>query len=235
MEKNLIAVIPARGGSRVIPHKNIIPVAGKPLIAYTIEAAIEAKEFERVIVSTDDQKISALATEYGAETVKRPKEFAEDNSPTIDCVKHLISHLAKKENYFADSLALLQPTAPLRDSADIKNALKMFRDSGKKTTVSVSEPGKSPYLSVKIENQEIEPLFGWKYHFNMRRQDLPKAFLVDGAIYITTIKNMLEHNNFFGKNPIGYVMTREHGMDIDEKIDLEIVECLIKNRQKKNG
>jgi CMP-N-acetylneuraminic acid synthetase len=146
---NVIAIIPARGGSKGIPRKNIRLLAGKPLIAYTIEAAFTSK-MDKVIVSTEDEEIAEISKKYGAEVIERPKGLAKDETPTIDVIFHVLEIL-KAKNYNPDIVVLLQPTSPLRNAEDIYNAIKLFLDSDCESVVSVCEVEHPPYWSFEIE------------------------------------------------------------------------------------
>lgn len=221
--KGLIAIIPARGGSKGIPGKNIKLLNGKPLIAYTIEAALQSKEFDRVIVSTDDAEIAKVAQKYGAEVFDRPEQFARDDSTMEVVIKDVLCKMEKKPFAFA----LLQPTSPLRDKIDIIFAVGLFRDLKYMNLVSVSEPRDNPYLAVQQKDGNIEPLLGWEWHLNRCRQEFPETFVVNGAIYLTTVDNFLEYDNLFGEKAFPYEIDKKKGIDIDDELDFKFVEVLM--------
>jgi len=224
-----IAIIPARGGSKGIPKKNLRKLQGKPLIAHTIEQAFSCKYLDEVIVSTDDPEISDISKEYGAEIpFLRPKKLAEDDSSTIDVVMHSIDFLETNE-YYPKTLVLLQPTSPLRTVEDIENALKLYIKHDVDSVVSVSEFDHSPYWSMKIENDYLKPNFGEKF-LKMRRQDLPQLYMPNGSIYISSPEDLRKFNGFFGDKIIPYIMPKERSVDIDTMLDFKLAELLLGER-----
>jgi CMP-N-acetylneuraminic acid synthetase len=226
MKPEIIAIIPARGGSKGIPKKNIKQLAGKPLIAYSIEAALKSKYIDRVIVSTEDEEIAEISKKYGAEVVDRPKELAKDETPTIDVIFHFLEIL-KMKNYNPDIVVLLQPTSPLRSAEDIDNAIKLFLDSDCESIVSVCEVEHPPYWSFKIEGGYLKSLFGDEY-LRRRRQDLEKVYMPNGAIYISTPENLRIYKSFYCPRTIPYIMPVERSVDIDNEIDFMIAELVMK-------
>lgn len=224
--KNIIAIIPARGGSKGVPRKNVKLLAGKPLIAHTIEAALKSKHIERVIVSTEDKEISEISKKYKAEVVKRPKELAADKSKTIDTVFHVLDSL-KRENYIPDAVILLQPTSPLRTTDDINKAINLFFQNKCELVISVYESGHSFYLSFKIGKKYLEPIFNRKY-LNQTRQDLPRAYIPNGAIYISRPKVLLKYKSFYCRKILPYIMLATRSIDIDNETDFKLAELLLK-------
>lgn len=154
--KKIISIIPARGGSKRLPRKNIMNLCGKPLIAYTIEASIKSGIAERTIVLTDDKEIKEISLKYGSEVFDRPSELARDDSPTIDIVKHIIKTLEEKEKYFPGIIVLLQPVSPLKNSEDIKQAYDIFNKSKFGSVVSVTES--SPLWNFSLKNDFVSPI-----------------------------------------------------------------------------
>jgi pseudaminic acid cytidylyltransferase len=219
----VIAIIPARAGSKRLPHKHILLLNGKPLIAWTIEAAIESGVFDEVIVNTDCQDIATIAREYGA-TVPfvRPSHLAEDHTPTIDVIKHTLEWYQEKQDFFKEVM-LLQPTSPLRDGADIKEAWDLYLKSQVDSVVSVCE---------------LEHPVQWTYNLNeelgltalfednlKRSQEYEKNYRLNGAIYITKSKSIIENNKLFSTSSnVGYVMPKFKSVDIDVKEDFDIAE-----------
>lgn len=220
------AIIPARGGSKGIPKKNIKPLRDKALISYSIEHAKKSKYINRIVVSTEDDEIAEISKEYGAEIIERPKELAKDESPTIDAIFHALEVL-KADNYNPDIIILLQPTSPLRNAEDIDNAMELFLNSGCESVVSVCEVEHSPYWSFKIEDNHLKPIFRKKY-LEMRRQDLPKAYVPNGAIFISTPENLRKYKSFHCSKIIPYVMPPERSVDIDKEIDFMLAELLMR-------
>ncbi|MBO8161753.1 MAG: acylneuraminate cytidylyltransferase family protein [Thermosipho sp. (in: Bacteria)] len=223
----VLAFIPARGGSKGVPKKNIRLLAGKPLIAYSIEQAKESKYISRIIVSTESEEIAEIAREWNAEVIKRPEELARDETPTIDTIIHALDYLKKEENYTPDIVVLLQPTSPLRTSEDIDSAIELFLNiQDCLSLVSVTEFDHPPFWAIKIEDNLLKPLFGKEY-FRMRRQELPKAYRPNGAIFISTPKVLRKYKTFYTPKTIAYIMPPERSVDIDTEFDFLLAEFLI--------
>ena len=228
-DQRILAVIPARGGSKGIPHKNIINFCGKPLISYTIEAALGSKYIDYVIVSTDDEEIAKVSIECGAEVpFMRPVELATDTSKTIDSVIYTIRMLRTLGKSF-NALVLLQPTQPLRTSKDVDEAIEKYEKNGKMPLVSVSEVDDHPILTRTIEKNKLFPLLN--VSSTCRRQDMPPFYKVNGCIYINEI-NELNWNTSLNDNIVPYLMSKSHSVDIDEKLDLVIAEYYLHQRER---
>lgn len=219
--KKILAIIPARGGSKGIPHKNIINLCGRPLISYTIEAAIRSKYIDYTIVSTDDEEIAKVSKGYGAEIpFLRPAELATDTSKTVESVIYTIRTLQEGGKFF-DTIVLLQPTQPLRTSEDIDSAIEKYYACGNVALASVSEVDDHPILIRAIENEKLIPLLN--ISSTCRRQDMPAFYRVNGCIYINEISEVNEHTSF-NDNVLSYIMDKSHSVDIDEELDLTIAE-----------
>ncbi len=215
--KWVLALIPARGGSKGIPHKNIIDFHGKPLIAYTIEAAKQCEAVDDIVVTTDDEEIRRVAVQYGAEApFLRPAEYAADTSKTIDAVLHALRWLTEHGRTW-DILVLLQPTSPLRTSEDISRGIALFMEKGD-SVCSVSPVDKHPAFirSIEQDGRCVSLIPGM---MTARRQDLKEFYQVDGAVYINTVSELNEDTNF-NENRYGLVMEKSHSVDIDEKSDI---------------
>jgi len=226
--KKILAIIPARGGSKEVPKKNIRLLAGKPLIAHSIEQAKKSKYISRVIVSTEDEKIFKIAREWSAEVIKRPQELAKDDAPTIDVIIHVLDSLRKEEKYIPDVVVLLQPTSPLRTSKDIDDAIELFLNCQNcLSLVSVTEFDHPPFWAMKIENKFLVSMFGGEY-FRMRRQELPKAYRPNGAIFIAPPKVLYEYRTFYTPKTLAYIMPPERSIDIDTEFDFLLAEFLIR-------
>lgn len=220
-EKRILALIPARGGSKGIPHKNIIELCGRPLISYTIEAGLQSKYIDTVLVSTDDEEIARVSRKFGAEVpFLRPPALASDTSKTIDAVLHAIRTLGKAGRKY-DVLVLLQPTEPLRTAGDIDGAVEKYFACGENALVSVSEVDDHPILMRTIEGDRLKPLLN--VSSTCRRQDMPAYYRVNGCVYINAISE-LNDNTSFNDNPVPYVMKKSHSVDIDEPADLAMAE-----------
>lgn len=225
-DKRVLALIPARGGSKGIPRKNIIDLCGKPLIEYSINAALNSKYIDSVVVSTDDAEIAEASRAIGAGVpFLRPAELAEDNSKTIDAVLHAINYLKAHDKQY-HILVLLQPTQPLRTSEDIDKAIEKFAENNYQALVSVSLVDDNPLLIRSIENNKLIPLINESS--TCRRQDMPAYYRVNGCIYINLIDELNE-NTSFNDNTVPFVMSREHSVDIDEMKDLYIAEYYLKS------
>lgn len=224
--QKILALIPARGGSKGIKDKNIVFLAGKPLIAYSIEAAKYSKYIDDIIVTTDSEKIAEISKQYGASVpFMRPAELATDTSKTIDAVLHAIRTLETMEKKY-DVLVLLQPTQPLRTDADIDKAIEVYYKNKEDGLVSVSPVDDSPLLIRTISN-DGKLLNLLSQNSTCRRQDMPEYYKVNGCIYINKIEEINESTSF-NDNKIPFIMTKEHSIDIDELSDLCIAEYYFK-------
>lgn len=225
--KTILAIIPARGGSKGIPRKNIKLLAGKPLIAWTIEEAKKSKYIDRLILSSEDDEIIRVAKEWGCEVpFVRPKELAEDDTPGIEPVLHVINTLPEIYDY----VCLLQPTSPLRKGSDIDRAMAMCIKNNSNSCVSVTEVTEHPYLMYTTNEDKLSPLFP-----NMdinRRQDLPKIFKLNGAIYFAAVNQVLNEKRLVNDKTLGYVMAKEFSIDIDNNIDFELCNNVLMKKLK---
>ena len=224
--KRILAIIPARGGSKGIPRKNIKLLAGKPLIAYTIEAALKSRYLDRVIVSTEDKEIAAISKKYGAEIAKRPQKLAVDKAEKRDIVFHVLKYL-KREECELNIIVILQPTSPLRTVDDIDKAIELFLRNKCESVVSVCESGQSPYWSLKIKRGYLMPVFGEKC-FKMIRQDLSKTYLPNGAIFISNFQTLDKYKSFYTNKILPFIMPMERSIDIDEEFDFWLNEQILK-------
>lgn len=226
MTVKFLAVIPARGGSKGVPRKNIKLLAEKPLIAWTIEAAQKSKYITKAIVSTDDDEICAVAKAYGAEVpFMRPTHLAADDTPGVAPILHAVEQCP---GY--DYVIVLQPTSPLRTSEDIDGAIeKMLANEGA-FCVSVAEATQSPYWMYTFNEQEImQPLIDLP--LVARRQDLPKAYLLNGAIYVAKVEELKKTRNFLTPTTIAYEMPEERSFDIDVERDFFVCEWMMKGNR----
>lgn len=233
--KEILALIPARGGSKGLPGKNIKLLLGKPLIAWTIEQALDSKYLDKVIVSTDDQKIAAISKKYGAEVpFLRPKELARDDSPTIDTILYVLNYFGQKKIFF-DYLALLEPTSPLRKREDIDNGIKKLIDNEKiaNSLVSVGEIAlESPFISKKVDkNGYVKPFYEKKKMAATRRQDLPKAYFPYGVIYLSKIDALKKYKTFYQKKTLPLFIKRKQNYEIDDMYDLICVEAILNHKK----
>lgn len=225
---SVVAIIPARGGSKGIKDKNIIDLCGKPLLAYSIEAALNCKYIDDVVVSTDSEKIADVARQYGASVpFIRPASLAGDESKTIDVIIHVIEEL-KKTGINYDTMVLIQATSPLRDCNDIEGALEKYIRNDKKSLVAVSKVSDSPILIRRlIDENHMENLLSCDS--TVRRQDMPQYYRVNGSIYINSV-NELSQNTSFNDNVVPYIIDETHAVDIDELKDVEIAKYYLKKK-----
>jgi len=222
-DKTFLAIVPARGGSKRLPRKNILNLNGKPLIAYSIEAGLQSKYIDKVIVTSDDEEILNVSKEFGADIIKRPDELASDIATSFDAIKHTIENVDKY-----DYIILLQPTSPLRSAVQIDEAIELFKTKEANAVVSVCEMDHSPLWSNTLPQDASMQGFLRDEVLNKRSQDLEKYYRLNGAIYICKTDKLLEEESFLLKeNIFAYVMDRESSIDIDEKIDFKIAEVLI--------
>ena len=222
----LLAVIPARGGSKGIPRKNIKPLAGKPLIGWTIEAALKAQGIDRVIVSTEDKEIASVARQFGAEApFMRPLALAQDDTPGVAPVLHAIEQLP---DY--DWCLLLQPTSPLRSNEDIEGIIKLGREEDTPSAVSITEVSKHPFWMYRWDDhQRLQPFIPNRPDI-ARRQDLPLAYVLNGALYLARTDWLIENQGFIGLETLGYVIPEERSVDLDTPMDWQWAEFLMERR-----
>lgn len=226
-EYSILAVITARGGSKGVPGKNIKMAGGKPLIAWMIEAAKGTKLIDRLILSSDDTDIIKVAEEWGCEVpFVRPAALAMDESLTIDVVLHALDMIP---GY--DYVVLLQPTSPLTKPEHIDGCIRQCIESEAKTLVSVCEAAKSPYWMFKKDDAHLlTPFLGQKY-LNKRRQDLPKAYIPTGAIYMADVEWLRAKRSFYTEQTAGYVVDEKYAIDIDTLTDFQIFEAMVNDSE----
>ncbi len=225
----MLAIIPARGGSKGLPKKNIRSLAGKPLIAYTIEAAKQAEQVSPIIVSTDDDEIAAVAQKYGAEVpFLRPPELATDDAPAIDTFIYTIKRLREDSGQDHRECVVLQPTSPLRDARDIDNAIALFYEKQADSVIAVSELTHPPAWAKKIDAHGILRDYFDAPAGSRNRQAFEKAFMPNGAIYVLKSALLMEKYSYYSDKTYAYVMPRERSIDIDDQWDFEFAEFMMK-------
>ena len=220
-KKNIIAIIPARGGSKGIPNKNIIDCMGKPLIAHSIEYAKESDLVTSIYVSTDDAKIAEVAKQYGAEIIDRPDSISGDTATTESAIEHVLNNIPKP-----DIVILLQATSPLRPKGSLNKSIKKMTSEKYDSLLSLSPTHR---FSWKINGDEAIPKYDFKNR--PRRLDIPEseqAYIENGSIYIFTYENFIKHNNRLG-GKIGYVVFEEEfSFEIDTPTDLIVIDSIAK-------
>ena len=233
---SVIAIIPARSGSKGLKDKNIKPLCGKPMIAYTIEAAINTGLFDEVFVSTDSQEYADISVKYGASVpFLRDPELATSGARTWDVILNAIDIYDKKLGKKYDSMALLQPTSPLRDSDDILDAYKMFTEKDAVSVISVSEVEHSPLRSNTLpKNLSLGRFFSNNIH-TVQRQELQTYYCIKGAVYFVKMEKLLESlSNLYSSRSYAYIMPKEKSIDIDDEIDFMLAQIIMEKRLQKS-
>jgi CMP-N,N'-diacetyllegionaminic acid synthase len=224
-----VAIIPARGGSKGLPRKNILPLEGKPLIAYTILAARAARSIQRTIVSTESAEIAEVAREYGAEVpFLRPLELAQDDTPTLPVLKHVLNQIEAAEGSKPEIVVVLQPTSPLRKAADVDAAVRLLEQTQADSVISVCAVEHHPALMKRLESDRLVPLLPNSPEY-ARRQDLPPVYRPNGAIYVTRRQVLLD-NHIMGPDTRALLMDAESSVDIDTRLDLKIAGLIMQER-----
>lgn len=220
---SVLAIIPARGGSKGISRKNIRSLAGKPLIGWSIDEAKQASCINRIVVSTEDEEIASVAREFGADVpFMRPAELAADDTPGMAPVLHAISQLP-----YYDWVLLLQATSPLRSAEDIDGIWRFCQERDASSAVSICEVGKHPYWMYQCDTvHHLEPVIKDRPDVTLR-QNLPPTYVLNGAIYLARTEWLLEQQNFIGPKTLGYTMPPERSVDLDTPLDWLWVEFLI--------
>lgn len=226
-----LGVITARGGSKGLPGKNLKSLAGKPLLAYTIEAAAASGALDRLVISTDDEAIAAEARARGCEVpFLRPAELAKDDTPHLPVMQHVVRWLDEHEGYRPDVVMILQPTSPLRSADDIRDALRLLHDPKADAVVSVSEVSAHahPMRMLRVDADGAATLFvtgGLVRQRINRRQDLPPAWVMNGAIYACRTPVLFgDPPSLYGDRVVAYPMPATRGLSIDDLHDWEEVE-----------
>ncbi len=230
--KKILAIIPARGGSKGLPGKNIRMLCGKPLIAWSIEQARDCTGIDTVIVSTDDPEIARVAASFGAEVpFLRPDELASDTSSSIDVILHAIDFMAKTGSSF-DLVVLLEPTSPLRDVSDISGAIKhLLGTPDCQSVVGVSQvESVHPAFLYQLHKGLLKPYLGVQ-PTNLRRQDIEELYFLEGSIYVSYINALKAKRSFYHDSTAPWIVPRYKSFEVDELIDLIIIEALMVAKQ----
>lgn len=227
MTNKILAIIPARGGSKGLPKKNILDLLSKPLIVWSIDAALNSKYITKTLVSSDNDEILSISKKYGSSTIKRPDILATDTASSESAVLDALKKL-KEDSEEYDYLILLQPTSPLRDAKDIDEAFEIFFNSDATALISVCETDNKILKAFKKNDSGyIDGISNNDYPF-ARRQDLPKTYMSNGAIYIIKVDEFLKSEKLFTDKTISYVMSDEKSIDVDTKEDFESIETILK-------
>jgi len=234
--RTVLGIIPARGGSKGLPGKNIREMAGKPLIYWTIERALSSTYFDNVIVNTDDGEIAEIAEKYGAEVpFLRPKELADDRTPIIDVINHTVEYYRGLNMYF-DFIALLEPTSPLRKPDDIDRAITQLidREDEADSIVSVGEVHlEHPSIMKKISAGQLTP-YERDAGIVTRRQELDTVFFPYGVIYLTKTEELIAHGTFYLERTIPFFIERWQSYEIDDIYDFVCIEAVLNHELKES-
>lgn len=224
--KMFLAIIPARGGSKRLPRKNVLDLAGKPLVAWSIEAGLNSKYIDKVIVTSDDDEILRISEKFGVGLIKRPEELANDTATTFDAIKHTLENLERYE-----FIVLLQPTSPLRNEKHINEAIELLHVKNADAIISVCKVEHSPLWCNTLPEDRSMSYFIQDEIKSKRSQDLGEYYRLNGAIYICRTEKLLNEKTFFIKDNIfAYEMDRASSIDIDEEMDLKFARYLITHR-----
>ena len=227
--QKVLCVIPARGGSKSIPKKNIKPLLGKPLITYTIEEARKSEYLDRIVISTDDPETAMICKELGAEVIMRPAEFATDTASTELALVHVVKGLARTEGYMSSAVVTLEPTSPLRTHKLIDRCVEVLWETGADSVISVKKidaclgtmmEGRFEYL---IKNQP------------RRRQDREPLYLESSTVYVTRTETLLERGSVLGEKLYAVLADDDEAIDINTPLDLVIAEAVMRWRQGRGG
>lgn len=225
-DKRFLAIIPARGGSKRLPDKNILDLAGKPMISWTIEASLKSEYIDTTLVTSDSNTILDIAQNYDIQRVKRPSALSRDDSSSMDTIIHAFEQVGDEYDY----IVLLQPTSPLRTSKQIDEAIILLNEKNAEAVISVGEMEHSPLWSNQLDDSLCMENFIDDKFLDKRSQDLPIFYRLNGAIYICEVKRLLKEKTFFiKKNIYAYKMDRESSVDIDNKMDFRLAELLFDN------
>jgi CMP-N,N'-diacetyllegionaminic acid synthase len=224
----VLGVIVARGGSKGLPGKNLLPLGGKPLVVHTIEAALACSALSRTVLSTEDPSILAAGRKAGCPApFVRPADLAGDRSSTVDVALHAVDWLARHEGFAADIVVMLPATAPLRTAAHIAGAVDVLRgDSGAEAVVAVTEPDYPPFWMLTAADGRLRWLFPEGAAVD-HRQDLPRAYRPNGSIYVIRVPVLREQRTFYPRVTAPYVMPREASLNIDTEVDFALAQVVL--------
>jgi CMP-N-acetylneuraminic acid synthetase len=225
----VLGIIPARGGSRGVPRKNLAMLAGRPLVAYTFDAARKSHSLTRIVLSTDDAEIAEYGRLHGIEVCMRPSELAGDDTPAVPVVQHVISHL-EGNGYRSDIIVILQPTSPLRRAEHIDGAVQALISSGGDSVVTVVEVPHhfNPVSVMRIEDGRLVPFLAGHGTSVLRRQDKPRVYARNGAAVYAVRTDVIKAGSLFGSDSRPYEMSPADSVDIDRPEDLVIAEALLR-------
>ncbi|MFN3324111.1 MAG: cytidylyltransferase domain-containing protein [Bryobacteraceae bacterium] len=226
----VLGIIPARGGSKAIPRKNLAPLLGKPLLAYTADAALAARRLARVILSTEDDEIAETGRSLGLEVpFRRPPELACDDTPTIAVLQDAVRHLETSGETY-DAVMTLQPTTPFRQAADIDGAVNLLERTGADSVISFVDVGERHPARMKFvepDGRVLDPPFAERFE-GQPRQQLPPMYLREGSIYLTRCGVLMEQNSLKGRDCRAWIVPQERACNIDTPFDLFVAEQILR-------
>ena len=224
-DKQVLGVILARGGSKGLPRKNVRNLAGKPLIAWTIEAGLASVHIDRLILSSDDEEIMRVAKAHGCDVpFQRPDNLAEDETSSMDALLHALRQVSGYEY-----VVLLQPTSPLRTADDIDACIEKMQEARAPACVSVTKTDKPPQWMYALQDDDrLAPVLPEEERVT-RRQDAAPTYVLNGAVYVADTEWLLEHKSFMHDETAAYLMPSERSVDIDNELDMRVVEVILKN------
>lgn len=234
---NVLGIIPARGGSKGLPHKNLISLGGKPLIAYTFEAARESKRLTSWLVSTDDDEIASFAKRWGAPVPwKRPADLARDETPMLPVLQHAVQQYEAAEKSRPDIIVLLQPIAPFRKGSRIDEAVDLLVQTKADSVIALRETDYSPYWMKTVDKEgRVISLFPKEAKQYTRRQDIPATYRPSGAIYATRYQTLMQDNRILGEDTRALITPFEESINIDSSWDFKMAEILLSHSKEKTG
>ena len=230
MKNNVIAIIPARGGSKGVPRKNMRMMAGKPLIVYSIEVAKKSKYFDKIFVSTENKEIAKISQEYDVEIIKRPEELALDDVGALPVIKHALAFLEENKKYKPEIIVILQPTSPLRNKLDITNCIDKLVQEKCDSVITVKKIEQPLQWMLELDDRKkVNNLSEKKI---VRRQEYSDVYIPNGAVYATWRKTIMDYNDIRGEDTRAVIMPEDRSIDIDTELDFFIAEKLIEKENK---
>lgn len=227
----ILGIIPARGGSKGIPRKNLALLCGKPLVYYVIQAALASSHLTRTVLSSDDPEIIRVGREYGAEApFTRPAELSTDSATSAAVAKHALEWMESEEGKRYDYVCLLEPTSPLRTPQDIDNAIELLLNAQADAVVSVSRiEAPHPVKTLVIAEGRLKPFFPSRWRPNLLRQDLEPVYAVNGAVYCVKRDVLAQSTSFWGSSAVPYIVPAERSVNVDTLFDLKLAQALMEN------
>jgi pseudaminic acid cytidylyltransferase len=222
-----VCLVPARGGSQRVPRKNVTPLAGRPLLAWTVEAALASGLFQRVVVSTEDEEIARVAERHGAVVLPRAAALATSTATGVDVCVDAIERLRAGGEAF-DVLAFLLPTSPLRTAEDLCGAWERFVERDADFLMAVTDYAIPPFWALEERDGYLRPY--WGHEYLVKSQELPRVSVDNGAVYLARVEAFLRERTFYGERLVGYWMPRERSVDVDEPVDLALAEFFLARR-----